>query len=278
MSRAKLRRISKPAAKRKPVTLRPLHPNLGLKVAYQKKLDRLIREMHESTVYWIEQSYRANEPIMAQDDILPANALNKVIERLKKRWLRKMNAASEKLADYFATAVSDRTDKALTKILRDGGFSVRFQQSQSMKDVVAATTSENVALIKSIGSQYFGDIEGLVMRSVSAGRDMGFLSKELQARYGVTKKRAALIARTQNNMASANMNRTRQLEIGITKAMWRHSAAGKKPRPSHVKAGKDRVVYDVARGWYDPHEKKWIWPGQLINCRCQSISIVPGFS
>lgn len=268
----------KPTESRSKKRLRPLHPNIGISAAYRRKLDRLIDEMQASTVYWLKTTYKNNPPAaqMAMDDIQPANALKKAIELLTKRWSKAFNLAAPRLASYFATAVHKRTDKALAKILRDGGFSVRFQMSAAMKDVLTATTSENVGLIKSIPSQYFTEIEGLVMRSASAGRDMGTMAKALEKRYGVTKRRAALIAKSQNNLATANMQRVRTLEMGITRAVWRHSAGGKKPRPTHV--ANNGKTYDVAKGWYDPAVKQWIHPGQLINCRCVSMPIIPGFS
>jgi uncharacterized protein with gpF-like domain len=107
---------------------------------------------------------------------------------------------------------------------------------------------------------------------------MGPLAKQLQAQYGVTKKRAALIARTQNNLATGAMDRARKLELGLTKSKWRHSHAGKEPRPTHL--ANDGKLYDHAKGWYDPDPKvrRYIFPGELINCKCSSITVVPGFS
>ncbi len=72
------------------------------------------------------------------------------------------------------------------------------------------------------------------------------------------------------------MHRVRQVELGITQAKWRHSMGGKKPRPTHL--ANNGKLYDVARGWYDPAVKKHIFPGELINCRCVSISVIKGFS
>lgn len=259
-------------------TLRPVYPNLGLSLAYRKKLDRLIAEMNASIDYWLKAAYRENPPAMAMDDILPANALKRAIELLKKRWFKKFDQAAPRLAKYFSTAVHKRSDKVLQKILRDGGFSVRFQYTQAMKDVVEATTTENVGLIKSIASQHLQEVEGLVMRSVARGRDIGYLAKELEKRYGVTKRRAALISKDQNNKATANIARVRQIEAGITQARWLHSGGGKKKRPSHVKAGRDRVLYDVKKGWFDPAIRQWIHPGELINCKCVSVPVIPGFS
>ena len=73
------------------------------------------------------------------------------------------------------------------------------------------------------------------------------------------------------------MNRARQVELGIKEAVWIHSNAGETPRPTHLKAGRDRVRYDVSKGWWDPAVQEYILPGQLINCRCSSRSVIKGF-
>ena len=65
--------------------------------------------------------------------------------------------------------------------------------------------------------------------SVSAGRDLGTLAKQLEKRYGVTKRRAALISKDQNSKATSNMVRSSHVEHGITKATWRFWG-GKTPR------------------------------------------------
>ena len=97
--------------------------------------------------------------------------------------------------------------------------------------------------------------------------------KDLTQGLGVTKRRAAFIALDQNNKATATFHRVRQIELGL-KATWLHSAGGKVPRPSHkANTGKE---YDPAKGWFDPDEKVWCWPGILPRCRCVSRSVVPG--
>jgi uncharacterized protein with gpF-like domain len=109
---------------------------------------------------------------------------------------------------------------------------------------------------------------------VQAGRDLGYLSKELQDRYGITKRRAALIARDQNNKATAVITRVRQQELGVTECVWLHSHGGKHPRPSHVAA--DNKKYDVSKGMF--LDGKWTWPGVEVNCRCVARAVIPGLS
>lgn len=257
--------------------LRPIHPNAGIEAAYRAKLTALVQEMHASVLYWVKASYRANEPEMAQDET-PAEALRRVIRELSKRWMKRFDVAAVKLADWFGQAASKRSSDGLKKILKDGGFSVEFKLTPAMRDVLGATVNQNVALIKSIPQQYLTQVEGIVMRSVQTGRDLGQLTSDLQTQLGVTKRRAAFIALDQNNKATAALTRARQIEAGITEAVWVHSGGGRHPRPSHLKAGREKQRFDVTKGWYDPDEKKNIWPGELINCRCVSRSVIKGFS
>jgi uncharacterized protein with gpF-like domain len=260
------------------VVLKPIRPNVGIERDYQKRLDALISEMNGSVVYWITSAYRNNQPSIMAEDETPADALRRSMKDLSKRWLKKFDTMAEKLAEHFAQSVEKRSTAAMKKIMKDGGWTVSFQITPAMRDIMDATVHANVSLIKSIPQKYLTDVEGSVMRSVQAGRDLGSLTEDLQKHYGVTRRRASLIARTQNNMATAAFNKARQLEIGLTDAVWVHSGGGHEPRPSHLKAGKEKTRYVIADGWMDPEVGHAIQPGELINCRCVGRPIVKGFS
>jgi SPP1 gp7 family putative phage head morphogenesis protein len=262
-----------PAPNKRPTTLTPTRPNEGIRVDYQRRLERQVSEMAASVTYWLTAEYRANPPEAMAADASPARALQAAIRKLGRRWIRKFDRLAPELAAYFATAATDRSDKALAASLRKAGFTVRFKPTAAQNDAYQATIAENVALIKSIPREYMLGVEGEVMRSVQAGRDLGTLAKALEERHGVTARRAALIARDQNNKATATMTRVRQRELGITKAIWVHSAGGKHPRPEHVAFSGS--TYDIEKGAF--LEGKWTWPGVEINCRCVSRSVVPGF-
>lgn len=261
----------------RPKILRPVHPNVGIEASYRRKLEKLIDEMHRSLSYWLLAAYRANPPEMAQDDS-PAASIRRVLSRLSYRWRRRFNTAADELAKHFATQAAQRSTASLEAILRKGGFSVKFRTSRAVNDILQATVAENVALIRSIPQQHLTAVEGHVMRSVQAGRDLKSLSDALQEQFGVTKRRAGLISLDQNNKCTAAIQRARQIELGLETAQWLHSGGGRHPRPTHVKAGRDRVIYNVREGWWDPAIQKFIWPGTEIGCRCTSRSIVAGLS
>ena len=243
-------------------------------------MDALIEEMHRSVVYWLTSTYRRNEDRIIAEDESPADALKRSISELSARWLSRFDDMSKQMAEYFTQSVAKRTTAQMQKILKDGGWTVEFKMTPAMRDIADATVSANVALIKSIPQQYLPQVEGIVMRGVQNGRDLKVISEELQSRLGVTKRRAKFIALDQVNKATSAFNRARQIELGIEEAIWLHSHAGKIPRASHVKAGKEKTRFEVAKGWYDPDPKvsRHIQPGELINCRCIGRSVVKGFS
>ena len=256
-------------------TIDPVRPSVGLALAYRRRLDALIDEMHNSVTYWARAKYKATPPELAADES-PARTMERLMRKLARRWQRRFDDLSDDLAKYFATAVEDRSKRQLQAALRKAGWAVQFKPTRAQNDAYQAVVAENVQLIKSIPQQYLGQVQGQIMRNVSQGRDLSDMVADLQTRYGVTKRRAALICRDQNNKATAVFTRVRQQELGITEAIWMHSHGGKEPRPSHL--ANDGKPYNVATGWYDPDEEAWIWPGELINCRCVSRSIIPGLA
>lgn len=254
-----------------------IRPAAPIRAKYEARLLTLINEMNASVVYWIAAEWRGNEPetVIAGADETPVEALKVTLRRLGRKWIKRFDELSPTLAEYFAKSVKDRCDRALAEALRKGGMSVRFKMTPVMRDAFNAVHATNVGLIKSIPEQYLGQVETLVMQSVSRGGDLGSLTKALQHQYGVTRRRASLIARHQNNMATAVMRRARELDIGITEGKWLHSAGGKHPRAQHVAFSGKR--FKIAEGHDFGDGAGNVMPGELINCRCTWRAVVPGF-
>lgn len=252
----------------KPVTIRPIRASAAIQRSYQASLDRLIREMNADTRRVLVEDYDEDE---FAKDASPVNALVSAMRSLRAKWLARFDALAPELARIFVGAAAGRSDIQLRNALRNAGMTVKFQLTPSQANILQATVQENVSLIKSIPEQYLSDVEGMVMRSAVQGRDTGALTAALEKRYGITRRRAATIARDQNNKITGALQANRQAELGL-KAIWMHSAGGKTPRPSHV--ANNGKQYDPAEGWYDPDAKEWIWPGTLINCRCTSRTVV----
>jgi len=261
--------------KSKPVkTAKAVFPNKGLEIKYRKAMQSLIAEMQGSIEYWIKAAYRDEPPRMASlvaADAAPSKKMQKRLNILSSRWVEKFEAAAPSIAEKYLRGQFKASDSAFSKALKEAGWSVEFTMTPVVRDAFEASLFENVSLIKSIPEQYFKQVEGVVMRSYTAGRDLETMVKELRALYPKAQDRAELIARDQSNKANAVVNRARQMELGLTKAIWLHSHAGKHPRPSHVAAnGKE---YEIAQGCYI--DGSFINPGEMINCRCSSRVVLP---
>ena len=257
--------------------LPPTRPALVVQQAYQRRMDELIGLMHRDTVRTVSRTWKAKPPESLAMDKSPAALLNEAMARLVKRWTARFNKVAADMAKRFTRQSMGQAERTLKSSLQKNGLALSsWKLTPAANDAYQAVIAENVGLIKSIPQKYLGQVQGMVMRSVSQGGDLQQLTSDLTREYGVTRRRAELIARDQNAKATAVIVKTRQIEAGLTQAVWMHSGGGDHPRPSHLKAGKDRLVFDIAKGAFIDGE--WIWPGQLINCRCTSRPIVEGLT
>lgn len=255
-----------------PKVARAVLPNAGETARYNRQMIALIDEMSASVVYWITAAYRKAPPLLAQD-ASPVRDMKKQLRELAARWQKRFDDAAPIIAESYARRTFKAADSAMRIALRDAGMSVKFTLTPAMRDALDATITENIGLIKSIPADYLQQVQGSVLRGFTAGRDLEKIVSDVKKLYPAASNRAVLIARDQSNKATAVVTRTRQLELGITEAVWMHSHAGKTPRPDHVAANGKR--YEVAKGMKISGE--YIFPGQEINCRCTSRSVLPGF-
>ena len=153
-------------------------------------------------------------------------------------------------------------------------MTVSMQITPEVQTVLDSLYETQVGLIKSIPEQYLTQVQTLVQQSVTNGRDVGFLKEELKKRYGITGRRAKVIARDQNAKASNAISRERCKSAGITHGIWVHRAGGSKTyRQSHLKMNGEK--FELAAGCYDPHEGREVHPGELINCKCDFRPVIP---
>jgi len=266
----------------KPKVARSVAANRGIEARYRRELRQMIAEMHGSVQYWLTAAYRKDPPLMAADASKPIQQyasstgpvarMCKALAGLQARWLTKFDEMAPQIAEAYLKGMFKASDSAMRQALKDAGWSVEFKMTREVRQAFQASLAENVGLIKSIPEQYLQQVEGVVMRSYTAGRDLETMVKDLQALYPKVGNRAVLIARDQSNKANGVVTRTRWKELGITDAIWMHSHAGKVPRPDHVAANGKR--YKIDEGCKISGE--FVFPGETkINCRCTGRPILP---
>lgn len=259
----------------KSVRLDAIRPNQGIREWYRARLNEILRAARDDVEAILQNrvpQYGSN--IEIEEIALDADwrsGITTEFDRSFARWIERISELSEQVAAAFVAKTANHYNKALSRqLMKKAGFTVPMQASEEVMRAMKAAVGENVGLIKSIPQQYLTDVDKYVWSAVEGGFDLSTLTDNLQHAYHISRNRAKLISRDQSNKVHSVMENERRKELGINKAIWRHSGAAKEPRQSHLKAnGKE---FDIDKGMYIDGE--WIFPGQEINCGCISQSII----
>lgn len=251
--------------------LPPIMPSLTLKVEYERALKELLSDMYfDSRELLAKQIVKALEERREYiADASPLDKLQQIINKLRTKYEKKYGTLSRKfpsdITKKIETDVSRRLRNQLAKEM-----SVKFHFNPALEEVLRAAAKENVSLIKSIPERYFRRLEYDVMSTVRNGENKTKLYEKLQDNYHTTRNRAYLIADDQINKITEQVERTRKQELGLYKAIWRHSGIPKEPRQSHKLA--DGKVYDIRKGC--KIDREYIHPKEKINCNCFSQTVI----
>lgn len=257
----------------KPIRLAPVRPNAGNEAAYRRKLVDLIDAMHRSVMFHVLAEWKKAGMAL---DAAPEKQLDSAVKKMGSQWEKTYKSQAKGIAKKFQDGALRDHDIAFQRSLRKAGFTVRMQMDDAIEEALQDGLLENMDLITSIPTEYMYRVTQLVQESVAKGRNMGKLTDELGKIHGITRRRAALIARDQNNKATAIIHRVRQKQVGIKKAQWIHTSASKFPRPEHTEWGAVGATYDIDKGMFSEEDGEYVWPGTPINCGCTSMSIIPG--
>jgi SPP1 gp7 family putative phage head morphogenesis protein len=168
-------------------------------------------------------------------------------------------AKAQALAEKFASQTTTHADAQLKKQAQAALGVPVFTSERGLAATLGPWLQENVALIRSIPSKYFDEVEVLVARAVASGQRWEDLAKELQKRFAVAEDRAKLVARDQVGKLYGNIQRLRQQNLGVERYVWR-TVHDNRVRPEH--AERDGQTFQWSKPPLDGH------PGHAINCRC----------
>lgn len=256
-------------------SLAPIRENAGVVAEYHRTLERLVDAMSNEIEEIISKAYRRAEGKIVQDSS-PMAGLRDAVAEMTRKWEEKFDNLSPDIAKRFVKQADEHSQRSTRARLKSAGIAIEFRPTRRMQDIISAAVSENTKLIKSISDEYLDDVAGIVNRGIMEGHNLGKITEDLKARYHITHRRAALIARQESRNANTAMNRARQLDLGIEEGEWVHSGGGREPRESHVAAGRKRLRFKLTEGAYIDGE--YIMPGQKINCRCNWRPVLRGWN
>lgn len=244
---------------------------------YTRALERPTKAMIDETRASVAALYDAHAPAVrsGQDASMASQArilTNKLASKFEILFQRLAPGAAKRVISNVEKASKSNLHASLSKAT--GGLSLKTSViSGRVREIVTASTAENVGLIKSIPRQYFDKIQGTVMRAITSGQGQAEVLALIDKIGHSTTKRARLIARDQTRKATTAINAARMQDLGIRKFEWLHSDAGKEPRKLHVEMSGN--IYDLNDPpVIDEDTGERGLPGQLINCRCRMCPVI----
>jgi SPP1 gp7 family putative phage head morphogenesis protein len=135
-----------------------------------------------------------------------------------------------------------------------------------LSDQLKLFSSQNAQLIKSIPQQELERVAGDIERGLQQGVRFTEIAKGLQKSFGITHRRAKLIARDQTTKLNASLTRLRQEDVGVEEYIWQTSG-DERVRPTHR-------ANDGKKFRWDKPPSKTGHPGNDVNCRCVAIPVM----
>lgn len=253
----------------------PLTYSAGQMERYERLIGRMTAAMYKDYARELKAVFRANDVITIDASISAQARI--VLNKLRQKWGRIFNRESPKIVDQIINGIDKAAGDTLKQSLKQlsGGITLKTDDMPAaLKQAVSAAIAENVALIKSIETQYHTQIEGAVMRSLQpGGRGLADVTEALQKYEGITDRRRNLIAKDQTRKIQASISIERAKSAGIKKFKWLHSRGGSEPRADHVAMSGNVYSYDDPPV-IDRRTGERGYPGQAINCRCQMVPVI----
>jgi SPP1 gp7 family putative phage head morphogenesis protein len=264
------------AHKPKQLIGKSLNPNISAAKRYQDKLDALIKKMTSETESELRALFKtdAAKEFFAQDASLSSQA-RILTNALSKKFNDLFASVSKPIAEKVVDEAEKNSSAALKASLKQlsGGLVIKTSSiTPDLKEVLNASTTENVALIKSISEKYLSGVQQAVMRSITGNGGLQELIPYLQKSKEITYRRAKMIAYDQTRKAYNSINIAKMDDLGIKKFKWLHSGGSNEPRKYHISlSGKIFSIDDLP---LSEDNQRRIFPSSEVNCRCRMLPVI----
>ena len=183
---------------------------------------------------------------------------------LREKMIKYTIEVSRPLATKVVTDTSKEVDKQIASHTKSilGVDLTPFYRGVDIQDEIDKQVEANVALIKSIPSQYADKLEALVMNALQTGQTNDDLAQEIKKLGHSTDNRARLIARDQMGKINGGINKKRQTSMGVETYDWLDSHDDR-VRPLCASHNGKTFRWDTP--------PKGGHPGQKIGCRCTAV-------
>lgn len=177
----------------------------------------------------------------------------------------------------YMEAVESTQQRDFTKQFKKMGVGLDLANSDLLnkkyKEFLSVKIAENVAMVKELTDRQSRRVSNQILTAYKHGFTQRDFAKIVQKEYGVTKSRAATIARTEITKVTNSLSDARASDVGCTEGFWR-TMGDNRVSEGHSKLEGKR--FKLSKGCWDPEVRKWVLPGRARpNCRCYTEYIIP---
>lgn len=262
-----------------------LSPNAAIQRDFEVAILAMIRRLADETKKTIARVFA--EAAHDAADAAPREGAIAGFSNISSQARIQLNALMEKYEPMFSRLAKKATKRMMDRTIQNSavtlGMSLR-EISQSVQlnakamspallDIINASTTEAVGLIKVIPTTYLTKVQGAVMRSITTGQGLKDLTPFLEKAYRQNVRHARNVAMDQTRKAYSGITAQRMVDVGVQEYEWVHVAGSKEPRIDHVEMSgnvyrlDDPPVIDKRTGQRGK-------PGDAIYCRCKMRPIV----
>lgn len=254
---------------------KPIRPNAAITDRYAKALKAIVRQMCAQTEKEILKAFDQHWDTAFTNDASIASQGRITVNKLDNTFASLFGRKAPELSNKMIEDTLKTSTKALSNSAKDlsGGLQLNFNSTSArLKEMLKAAVNENVALIKSVQSQYHEGVRQAVMRSITTGEGRDAVVKHLNEKEGITLRRAENIARDQTRKVYSSVAREKSKSAGLNKYVWVHSGGGAHPREMHQDL--DGQVCDYNNPPIADEDGTTANPGELINCGCFAMPCI----
>ena len=262
----------------------PLRHDIAAGNRYADRIERLTAAMVEEVAREVKNIFRSDEAsqYFGQDASIASMTritMNRLTDKFESLFKQKSRSFAEQMLFSINRDSKSKMFSSLQQL--SGGLSIKTDFiSQEMRDILKASTEQNVDLIRRIPRDYLGQVKTAVMASITQPDTggikqlQGTIHELLDERGRQIRNKARNTALDQTRKAYNNLNAGRARAVGITKYTWVHSGGGQRPREYHRDVLNGQVFSFDDPPVIDENTGERGIPGQLINCRCTFIPVV----
>lgn len=259
------------------VIIRPIGPRKGTEEQIRRTAVSLVATAIKRHRSDLAAAVRSERSVLTNDGRILSEAM-----QVFRASLARLLGAAERMIETALTLEGARhADRWIERVNAAIGIDIAaVVRSENIAPSIDNAVQRNVGLITGLTDEVAKRIEQRLLDLVTHGASTKQIADVFASEFGWAKRRAAVIARDQAAKWSADLNRIRQLNAGITEYDWmcsldervRGNPTGKYPtsRPSHWDRHGRRFRWDKRpnEGPSDGH------PGEPVLCRCRAAAVI----